>query len=133
MKKICKFMAITLALVVCLTGALSNVANAQIYFAGRYKNGKGKIELQQYSSPEPSAYGTNVGYAKFYGFKNKKKNCKVQLYEKSNNKYQDREGFITIKVKKKSVVVKGGKFDISACKTYSLKGTYKLKKRFHRP
>ena len=136
MKKRLTSVFLSLTLVLSVIGGIvvqSNEASAAIYFAGKYKAKGGYLELSQYSSPESSAYGKNYGYYRFYGFKNKKKNTDGELYKKGKNKYQDREGFLTFIVKKKSVVVKGSVVNWSNGKTYSLKGTYKLKKRYPRP
>lgn len=133
-KRFIRITALTLAFILCFRGASVNYASAKnIYFAGIYKGKGGTLRLWQYSSPENSAYGKDVGGFEFKGFKNKHKNTSGELYRKGKNKYQTREGFITVIVKKKSVVVKGGINDWSTGKFYSLKGTYKLKKRTPKP
>ena len=133
MKRFMKIVTVVL-FILCFIGIGANSVSAKnIYFAGEY-NYKGKrLILNQYSSPESSAYGKNVGNFEFSGFKNENKNISGQLYKKGMNKYQTREGFITFIIKKKSVVIKGGTMDWNTEKYYSLKGKYKLKERYERP
>lgn len=126
---------LVLAMLFSVAGGIavqSGTASAKnYYFAGKYKGSKGWVDMEQYSSPEPAAYGLNVGYARFYNFKNKKKNREIQLYRKSTNVYEDREGFLRIIVKKKSIVVKGGIPNFETGMTLSLKGKYKVRERFY--
>lgn len=131
MKKFTKVISMILIAAIISSVIVYQQAEAKdIYFAGKYTCTEGKLTLKQYSSPKNAAYGKNVGRFTFSGFTNRNKNTSGELYKKGKNKYQTREGFITFIVKKKSVIVKGGPIDWTTEKQYSLKGTYKLKKRY---
>ena len=125
-----RIISLSLILTLLLTIAFAETAYAKtLKFAGRYQNSSGKVLMKKYKKAKKDQYGKKVGYAKFYGFKDSRKNTKIVIYDWGKNVYADRAGFILIKVKKKSIVVKGGPMDFANNKQISLAGKYKLKKR----